>query len=91
MDSLADSKSKIAEIKLLILEKDETIERLRKKLKVELAKNKPKLKGNFYQWGGDDSLYCTGCLDKNMQKICTPPTPLVESDRTCPSCKITTS
>jgi Mg2+ and Co2+ transporter CorA len=87
MCSLADSKVQIAEIKTLLLEKGEAIQNLENKLKQTLSGEKPTFQYGCYFFEGDNNPYCTGCWDKNLEKIRTARDTANVNIRLCSVCK----
>lgn len=69
MDSLADSRFTIAEIKNLIIEKDEQIDLAEKKLKYLISNEKPEYKNGMYRFERDEGNYCTRCWDDGFKKF----------------------
>ena len=69
MVSLATSKSQIAEIKCLMLDKESQIERLQNEIAYLNSQDKPEYSHGIYKFKDDTGLYCTRCWDDERRKF----------------------
>ncbi|MGA2655192.1 MAG: hypothetical protein ABSF18_04355 [Gammaproteobacteria bacterium] len=69
MVSLATSKSQIAEIKYLMLDKESQIERLQSEITYLISQDKPEYSHGIYKFKDDEGFYCTRCWDDERRKF----------------------
>jgi len=86
MSALADSKFQLFDIKNLIIEKNNQIELLEKKIKEIVTQEKPTYQYGIYKFKDDDGNYCTRCWDDKLKKFRVTRTPLPNNVQ-CPECK----
>lgn len=86
MDALADQKVKMAEIKNILINKEEEIQLLNKKMAESCSKEKPEYFHGIYRFKNDEGNYCTRCWDDKMKKFRVTRT-TVSNNLQCPECK----
>ena len=86
MNLLADQKIKMAEIKNVILNKEEEIVLLKKQIAQINSNEKPRHERGVYKFGVDEGSYCTRCWDSKMKKFQVTET-IIPGTRQCPECQ----
>lgn len=69
INTQASQKCLVADLKMIILEKDQEARRLNEQLAYLNSQNKPQHSHGIYNFEGDDGEYCCRCWDADLRKF----------------------